>query len=223
MLLRLHHQILAYPGPSAGPANNQPHIQGLRGRRSPIQIHCFKQLILSGSLPATTWRRFTRDPNKAFEITIKFANITINDLTFEDLKVAFMKRAILCIPLMVLLIMGCGTMSKSSRMEKFGQMSKAYEQALLMSNYNAAARFVDPSAGAGAGNPERCKNIKIFQYTIRRVQVSRDSRQVSQDVELQYFLLNSNILHTRQYPEVWRFKEGEKAWLLESGLPDFTR
>jgi hypothetical protein len=138
----------------------------------------------------------------------------------EYKKGGLMKKFAVFTLLIFYLSVGCATMAENSRMEKFGLIAEAYERALRMSDYDKAAKFVDPSAGTSTPGIDKLKNFKIVDYEITHIDVSESKQQVTQDVELHYFRLNSNILHTAHHPQTWRFKQEGKIWLLQTGLPE---
>jgi hypothetical protein len=120
-----------------------------------------------------------------------------------------------------IVLMGCATLAINSRMDKFNTTVKAYEHALLRSDFSAASRFLDPALQPNNKNFRRYSNVKIVRYSVKNITVSEDSHVVRQDVMLQYFFLDRNILHTTSSREVWRYREKNKVWLLQTALPDF--
>lgn len=122
--------------------------------------------------------------------------------------------------LLFLLLAGC---AGKNRMHKFSEISKSYQRALEMSDYRVASQYVDPSGGRPAADVRRYANIQIVRYTIANVSVSEDKQSIEQDVELQYYLLDQNRLKTANDHQVWRYKEGDKVWMLQTGLPTLGR
>lgn len=125
--------------------------------------------------------------------------------------------------LMVLLLLpiGCATMAERSRMEKFRIISESFARALRTSDYSTAVKYLDASAKDTEPDLKRLRNFKIADYRVTRLDVSEDKQKITQDVELQYFRLNGNILHSTRYPQTWRFHADEEIWMLQTGLPDF--
>jgi hypothetical protein len=121
--------------------------------------------------------------------------------------------------LTIFLLTGCAGLARKSRIEAFGQVAEGYEHALRFSDYNMAAKFLDPSAASVKPDLQALKNIKIVDYKITRIQVSEDKQQITQDVELQYFRINSNILHTARDSQIWRYDPADEVWRLHTGLP----
>ena len=133
------------------------------------------------------------------------------------------KTKTICMLLMIVALPAdCGTLSERTRMESFGPTAQAYERALRLADYNAAAAYLDPSLATAAADLRPYQNIKIVDYKILHTQVSPDSLEIKQDVALQYFRLNSNIIRFTRYPQTWHYREADKTWRLQSGLPDFS-
>jgi hypothetical protein len=135
--------------------------------------------------------------------------------------VVAMKKTAVLLVLVLLSPIGCATLAERSRMEKFGLISESFERALRTSDYTAAVKYIDPSAADATPDLQKLRNFKIAEYKVTRVHVSEDRLTITQDVDLQYFRLNSNILHSTHYPQTWHFQPEEEIWLLQTGLPDF--
>ena len=133
------------------------------------------------------------------------------------------KKAAICLLLVIFLPLGCGTLKERARMESFGPTVQAYEQALRLADYNKAAAYLDPSAATAPPDLKPYQNIKIVEYKILHTQVSPDSLEIKQDVALQYFRLNSNIMRSIRDHQTWRYRQADKTWRLQSGLPDFSK
>ena len=124
------------------------------------------------------------------------------------------------IPLVLLLCSGCAGIAGKSRMEDFRRISKAYEWALESANYRGAAGYLDPSIDRPPVDFKRYANIKVSEYTITRTETSDDQRVIRQDVELQYFLLDQSIVKTIMDHQVWRYRDADDVWLLQTGLQE---
>lgn len=119
-----------------------------------------------------------------------------------------------------LLLIGC---AGKNRMYKFSEISKSYQRALEMSDYRVASKYVDPSSARTAADVRRFANIQIVKYTIANINVSEDKQSIEQDVELQYYLLDQNRLKTAIDHQVWRYKNEDKVWMLQTGLPSLNQ
>lgn len=131
-----------------------------------------------------------------------------------------MKKLLLFTLLVCCLPLACSSIRESSRLESFGKVTKDFEHALRMADYNKAAGFLDPKGPAPKSDVKKIKNYKIVDVKITHVDVSDDKLEITQDVEIQYFRLNGNILHTAHQSQTWRYQPDSEVWLLQSGLPE---
>ncbi|HUU41441.1 MAG TPA: hypothetical protein VMW42_10920 [Desulfatiglandales bacterium] len=132
-----------------------------------------------------------------------------------------MDKAKILIPLFVILIVGCVTISFNSRMENFENISKAYEKALSASDFETAYQFIDPQTIEGEMGFDKYKNIKVVEYEVKKSNLSGDNLEIYQIVEIGYYKLSSYVLRTIRHKELWKYNEENKSWLLQTSLPDF--
>ncbi len=126
------------------------------------------------------------------------------------------------IPLFAMLIIsGCAVIADKTRMEKFVNITDAYESVVNRSDFNAAQRFMDPSAINRKVDPKRQKNINVVDYEVKNLTVSEDRLEVNQDVEIEYYLIDRYILQTIRYNQLWKYQEDSKSWRIHTGLPIF--
>lgn len=64
---------------------------------------------------------------------------------------------------------------------------------------------------------------RLVRHKVTHVEVSDDKRSIEQDVEIQYFLLDRNLLKTMIDHQVWQYKDEGKVWMLQTGLPKLGR
>lgn len=135
------------------------------------------------------------------------------------LKAIEMRTLKFILPAMIVLLFGCTAISQSNRIELFETMAREYEQALRAADFKTAMLFLDPAIRKNSMEDRRLRNVRIFQHHARNIKISPDASEISQDVELQYYRVNRNILHTTRYKEIWRYSEPDNAWLLQTALP----
>jgi PBP1b-binding outer membrane lipoprotein LpoB len=123
--------------------------------------------------------------------------------------------------LICIFLAGCATLAEKKRMESYSQIAEAYEHALRGSDYSTAAKFIDPSNSSVEANLQKIKNIKIVDYKITHIDVSESKMEIKQDVELQYYRLNSNIMRTAHQHQIWHYQPQDGIWMLRSGWPQF--
>lgn len=132
-----------------------------------------------------------------------------------------MNRSCFFIPLIVLMMIGCSTISENLRFGQFEKTSKAYENTLREALYETASQFMSPGADKEGTDFSRYKNIKVFEYAVKDVGLSEDKLEIHQTVEIQYFMLDRYILKTIQDKQLWKYDEKYEDWFLQTGLPDF--
>ena len=131
-------------------------------------------------------------------------------------------RRSLSVLLLTLLILSCATLGEKVRLSKFDQTAEAYERTLKRSLYGSAQSFIDPAFRDDSIDYDTYKNVKVVDFGVTHVSISDDRLKVEQDVALQYFLLDRNIVKTIQYKQVWRYDEVKGDWFLHTPLPTFT-
>jgi hypothetical protein len=136
-----------------------------------------------------------------------------------QLEAGHMKAAPLFIALLFLVVMACTTFAEKSRMESFNDTARIYRWALLNGDYKKAARYIDPEAKDNAATYDTYQNIKIVDYKVTDSSIADDHHRIEQEVELQYYLLDRNVLKTAQSRQVWQYQLEQKTWALETGLP----
>ncbi len=132
------------------------------------------------------------------------------------------RRMTLMIPLALFLITACAGIGTKARLEKFGRISEAYEESLRSADFRSACKFLHASIPHPSAGEAPYRNIEVVEYKVLGMDVSPDRSQIDQEIELQYFRLNSNRLRTTRHHQVWRYDEAESTWRLHSRLPVFT-
>ena len=123
---------------------------------------------------------------------------------------------------LLLFVAGCASVSDRLTMNKFGEASSAYGEAILFSHYEAANLY--RKSGGAADKPpdfEKLKNIKVAMYDVKQVDLSEDKRHVSQVVEIKYYKQDNMIIKTVRDEQLWEYDPDDNRWYLSSGLPQF--
>ena len=128
---------------------------------------------------------------------------------------------LLCFFLLIPAILSCATVTEKLRLSKFDKTHEAYETTMKGSHYGAALGYIDPSLRNEKLDFDALDNVKIVDYKTTYIKVSEDRFKIEQEVSLQYFLLDRNIVKTIQYREVWLFNEVQGKWWLHTPLPSF--
>ena len=126
------------------------------------------------------------------------------------------------IPIIVFLMVGCAT-SQNSKMENFKNISKAYEKALLASDFEIAYQVLDPEVIEEETGFNKYKDIKVVDYEMKKYSMSDDKTEIYQVVEIGYYRIGGYILRTIRHKELWKYNEENKSWFLQNGLPEFLQ
>lgn len=121
------------------------------------------------------------------------------------------------------LISGCATLSDQVSVDNFNKISKAYEKALLRSQFVLAYQFLDPATIKEEIDFKKYKNIKVVDYAASDLILSEDKIKIIQTVEIQYYWRDSYVLKSIQDKQYWRYYKEDKIWLLQTGLPVFKQ
>jgi len=124
--------------------------------------------------------------------------------------------------LLVPMLLSCAGLAEKVRLSEFDTTFEIYDITLRRSQFHAVQNFIDPAYRDQDLNFDTYKNVKVVDFTVTHVKVSEDRFNVDQAVQLQYFLLDRNILKTIEYRQTWRFDEQKKKWLLQTPLPNFS-
>lgn len=116
---------------------------------------------------------------------------------------------------------GCATIKEKTRMSGFEKVSKAYEQVMLDSDFETAHGFRDPYAVRETVDLAAYEDFKIVEYQVKNGQVSDDKIQVNQIAEVKYYRIDSLVVRTMRYEQLWKYDEVKKTWFLQTGLPEF--
>lgn len=116
---------------------------------------------------------------------------------------------------------GCGaTAERGGRVEQFEKITKSYETAIRWSDFERAAGVagLSPEDRASA---HKLSRVKVISYDPVSAEVSADTLQVRQTVQIEFTVEGSMKLRSIVDRQGWRFDEAQGRWVLVSGLPDF--
>ena len=123
--------------------------------------------------------------------------------------------------LLVLLVVGCVSVSEIKRMDKFEQIANAYELSIRWSDFEMASSFLkdqeDPEIGAQL---ENLKQFNVTAYTIKRFVPAADKSRVLIIAEVQYFKKSGLIVKNYSHRQLWQYDADKENWYLTSGLPE---
>jgi len=124
--------------------------------------------------------------------------------------------------LCVLLLVGCTTFQGLSRLSSLESTSEAYEKAMRWGEYQLASSFIKTQETDGESpNLKELEKIKITSYKPTGRNTSEDKLQAHQTVEIKYYNTDYLIEKTLIDKQLWEYDTKQKAWYLQSALPDF--
>jgi len=124
--------------------------------------------------------------------------------------------------LCILLLVGCATYQGLSRLSSLESTSEAYEKAMRWGEYQLASSFIKTQGTDGESpNLKKLEKIKITSYKPTGRNTSEDKLQAHQTVEIKYYNTDYLIEKTLIDKQLWEYDAKQKAWYLQSALPDF--
>ncbi len=125
--------------------------------------------------------------------------------------------------LCVLSIVGCTSLQGKYRLAQFEDISSAYGQAIRWGDYDVANGFrKKQETDREAWNVDKIDKIRVTSYELLNSNPSEEDKlRVHQAVKIRYFNAHQMIEKTLIDRQLWEYDDTEKAWYLQSGLPDF--
>ncbi len=122
---------------------------------------------------------------------------------------------------LLMLVAGCGTISDMSQKKKFSELSKAYKDAILWSDFEYASEFL----ADGLENKDRLDpsyaNVKVTAFEKKRNIVDPDVNKIEEVVEIRYYWIDRMVEKSVTDNQVWIWNPEAQNWFLVTGLPDF--
>jgi hypothetical protein len=135
------------------------------------------------------------------------------------------RRAVMArytVSLLVLLLLGCGTVQRWGRGTDLEKSTHNYGIAIRWGQYEVAKAFIrDPEVRAETLSFEAFKKIKVTSYEVLRREMSEDQLFAEQIVEIEYYLEGYMKEKKIIDNQIWEYDQKEKRWYLKTGLPDF--
>ncbi len=123
-----------------------------------------------------------------------------------------MFRISFLIVIVVFFTAGCATLMEKSRMAGFEKISRAYERIMLDSDFETAHGFTDLESVREVIDFTAYKDIKIVEYQVKKGWVSDDRIKVKQTVEVKYYRIDSLIVRTMRYEQLWKYDDMKKTF-----------
>jgi hypothetical protein len=123
--------------------------------------------------------------------------------------------------LFAILAVSCTSVNEMKRMDKFEQITDAYELAIRWSDFDMASTFLKDQENPDiATQIENLKQYKVTSYTVKRYLPSADRSQILIIADVQFFKTNGLIVKNISHRQIWKYDKDNKNWFLASGLPD---
>jgi len=126
--------------------------------------------------------------------------------------------------LLAVFLAGCTSLQGKYRLAQFENISSAYGQAIRWGDYDVANGFrKKQETDHEAWNVDKIDKIRVTSYELLNSNPSEDKNilRVHQAVKIRYFNADQMIEKTLIDKQLWEYDDTEKAWYLQSGLPDF--
>ena len=138
-------------------------------------------------------------------------------------KVLCMKRKKTFSVLLLLLLVGCASLSKANNYTLFQEVHRAYRMAIRDSDFKAANLAVAPAAKKDDSDFKSYMDIKIARYKIIKSTMNDEGSEVRQEVEIQYYRKNRPVVKYLWDNQLWRYQADKSTWFLQTGLPVFPQ
>jgi hypothetical protein len=117
---------------------------------------------------------------------------------------------------------GCTGLQEKCRLAQFEDISSSYEHAIRWGQYDVAKGFrKKQETDHEAWRIDKLDKIRVTSYELLSSNSSEDKLRVHQAVKIRYFNADQMIEKTLIDKQLWEYDDTEKAWYLQSGLPDF--
>ena len=132
-----------------------------------------------------------------------------------------MARISFLIVMAVFFAAGCTTIKEKIRLRDFKEVSEAFEHVMLDSDFESAYGFTNPDVVRSKTDFRAHEDIKIVEYEVKKRQMSGNQIEVNQSVKIKYYRIDSPVVRTMRYEQLWKYDDVKKTWLLQAGLPEF--
>ncbi len=132
-------------------------------------------------------------------------------------------RVIFLIAMVVFFSTGCTTLKDKIHLVGFENISKSFEQVMLDSDFEVARGFINPEILQKEKETDvtQYEDIKIVEYRVKKGHLSNDINEINQTAEVKYYRMDSLIVRTIYYEQLWKYDDVRKSWILQTGLPKF--
>lgn len=155
--------------------------------------------------------------------TLQFSRLSLMKTIYSFTSI---RRGNLCQALAVfsvyLALVNCASMSKSERITKLNDTTRAYSLAVRWGEFRAARQFIrfreTPMALRDMGG---LKDIRITAYDILEKIVASSTNQAKVLAEISFYHQTSGVVRTFTDNQTWWYDDELEQWFLDGDLPDF--
>jgi hypothetical protein len=123
--------------------------------------------------------------------------------------------------MIMVLLSGCAQMNNIKKKQMFSDITKAYRNSILWSDFEYALSFQKNSLQDQVGLDPRYKKIKVTAYDEQRHVVNSNATQIDQTVQVQYYWIDQMLEKSIMIYPVWEWDTHSQNWYLISELPVF--
>jgi hypothetical protein len=121
----------------------------------------------------------------------------------------------------MILLSGCAQLNNIKRKQMFSDITNAYRNSILWSDFEYALSFQKKSLYNQVELDPMYKKIKVTAYDEQRHVVNFNETRIDQTVQIQYYWKDQMLEKSITAYPVWEWDTHSQNWYLISGLPLF--
>ena len=126
--------------------------------------------------------------------------------------------------ILILIIAGCASISNQQKLSILDESTRTYGNAIRWSYFELADSFrKEQHRSAQETDFSGLKKIRITSYEVLSRNMSENSIQAVQTVEIKFYYLSDMIEKTVIDKQEWKYDINDEKWYLNSNLPHFDQ
>lgn len=122
--------------------------------------------------------------------------------------------------LLVLLLVGCQTLSERKRVDALQEVLRNYEGVIRWGSAEGSRRFLRPDAISGSMT-KPAEEMRVTHYEVLQGPSMVEDGKAIQTAVIQYVFVASQVVREVVDQQIWEFDPKTERWYLISPLPDF--